>query len=73
MNTQRPVIIWTEDGCWFQQTVAGVLRSSWMGKIGSPDEVREFCAEHGTDFAEKFHAFNGTAVRDRWPEQLRSG
>jgi hypothetical protein len=73
MTTQRPVIIWTEDGCWYQQTVGGVLRSSWLGKIGTPDEVREFCESRAMDFAAKAHRFNGTAIRERWPEKLRPG
>jgi len=25
------LIIWTPNGCWLQQTVGGVIRSSWFG------------------------------------------
>jgi hypothetical protein len=64
-------MIWTEDGCWFQQRVDGVTRSSSLGYIGTPDEVREWCADKAIDFATKFHAFAGTAVAEKWPHDLR--
>ena len=66
----KPVIIWTENGCWYQQTTNGVLRSSYLGHIGTPEEVREWCENNAIDFAGKFHAFEGTAMREKWPEKI---
>jgi len=60
-------MIWTEDGCWYQQTVNGVERSSYLGHIGTPDEVKEWCQEHSIDFTTKFHPFAGTAIAEKWP------
>jgi hypothetical protein len=66
-SNTKAVIIWTENGCWFQQTVDGVFRSSFLGHIGTPEEVREWCESQAIDFATKFHAFAGTAVAEKWP------
>lgn len=63
----RPVIIWTEDGAWYQQNVNGVKRSSYLGKIGSAEQVREWCESRAIDFATKIDAFKGTPVAERWP------
>lgn len=70
MMRDRSVIIWTEDGCWFQQKLNGVERSSFLGKIGTADQVREWCEGNAIDFADKFHAFTGTAVKEKWPASL---
>jgi hypothetical protein len=67
----KAVIIWTENGCWFQQKADGLLRSSYLGHIGSPDEVREFCASKAIEFATKYDAIFGTAVAEKWPHDLR--
>jgi hypothetical protein len=40
-----------------------------MGRIGTAEEVKEWCDNNALDFAQKFHAFEGTAVRERWPNQ----
>jgi len=64
---ERAVLIWTEDGAWFQQKQNGVVRSSYLGKIGSAEQVRAWCESRAIDFATKFHAFNGTAVAEKWP------
>jgi len=66
-SNAKPVIIWTEDGSWYQETVNGVMRSSYLGHIGPPEEVREWCESKAIDFATKFHAFAGTAVAEKWP------
>lgn len=66
-SNEKPVMIWTEDGVWYQQRTAGVLRSSYLGHIGTPDEVREWCENHALDFTQKFHAFDGTAIAEKWP------
>lgn len=62
----NPVLIWTEDGCWFQQTVNGVMRSSYLGHIGTPEQVKELCEDRLIDFTQKFD-FQGTGIRERWP------
>ena len=67
---EKPVIIWTENGCWFQQRTDGILRSSYLGHIGTPDEVREWCECNATDFTGKFHDFAGTAIKEKWPEKI---
>ena len=61
------VVIWTEDGCWLQQTVSGVRRSSYLGRIGTPEEVREWCSDQNVGFATKFHPFSGVGMAERWP------
>jgi len=63
----EPVIIWTENGCWYQQTENDVTRSSYLGHIGNPDEVKEWCLLHSVDFTKTFHPFAGTAVAEKWP------
>jgi hypothetical protein len=65
------VMIWTSDGCWFQQSLDGVTRSSFLGHIGTSEQVREWCEDRAIDFATKFHAFRGTAVSEKWPHNLR--
>ena len=68
MNAHRnPVVIWTENGCWYQQLERGLLRSSYLGHLGTPEEVREWCENSGVDFAKKFDEFCGTGIRERWP------
>ena len=67
----KPVIIWTPEGSWFQQAVNGTTRSSFLGQIGPPEQVKEWCEANTLDFAQKFHAFRGTAVRERWPDSPR--
>ena len=63
----KAVIIWTENGCWFQQRTDGVLRSSYLGHIGTPDEVREWCECKAIEFATKYDRIFGTAVAEKWP------
>lgn len=67
-DNTNSVIIYTDNGCWFQQTIGGLKRSSYLGNIGTADEVREFCEGKRIGFADKFHAFSGTALREKWPE-----
>ena len=67
----KPVMIWTEHGCWYQQVVHGVQRSSFLGKIGTPEEVREWCESSAIDFTQRYHDFEGTAIRERWPDSPR--
>ena len=70
LTKDKPVMIWTEDGCWYQQKQNGVQRSSYLGHIGTSFEVAEWCESHGTEFATKFHPFAGTAVAEKWPASL---
>jgi hypothetical protein len=65
----KAVVIWSENGCWFQQRTEGVLRSSYLGHIGTPDEVRQWCESKAVDFTTKFHDFAGTAIREKWPNR----
>ncbi len=68
MEKPNPIVIWTEDGCWFQQpTPTGEVRSSYLGHIGTPEEVKEWCENRLIDFTRRFEAFQGTAIRERWP------
>jgi len=69
LSNRRSTIIWTEDGCWFQQVQNGVERSSYLGRIGTPEEVREYCETSAIDFTRKYHAFNGTALAEKWPDR----
>jgi hypothetical protein len=69
---EKACIIWTENGCWFQQRINGISRSSYLGHIGTPEEVKDWCALRTVDFATQFHAFNGTPVKDKMPKDLRS-
>ena len=70
---RKACIIWTENGCWFQQEIGGVTRSSYLGHIGTAEEVREWCMAQVTDvdFATKFHLFSGTALRSKILHDLR--
>lgn len=72
MKANTPTIIWTENGCWFQQFENGIRRSSYLGHIGTPEEVKEFCESKAIDFTKQFHAFNGTAITERWPKSVPS-
>ena len=47
------VMIWTPEGCWYQRTMNGVTRCSFMGDLGTIDEVAERCKEQAMRF-EKF-------------------
>lgn len=67
MANDRPVIIWTEDGAWYQQNLNGIVRSSYLGKIGTAEQVREWCEGRAIDFAMKFDPYKGTAVAEKWP------
>lgn len=70
MKANTPSIIWTENGCWFQQWENGLRRSSYLGHIGTPEEVKEFCESKAIDFTKHFHAFNGAAISERWPKDV---
>jgi len=44
------VMLWTPNGCWLQTKVNGVVRSSYLGKRGTIEEVRGQCAEMAIRF-----------------------
>jgi len=46
----KALIIWTDDGCWYQHTLGGVMRSSWLGHVGSRVAVESWCASKGIGF-----------------------
>ena len=68
---EKACIIWTEHGRWFQQRTNGIERSSYLGHIGTPEQVKDWCATQTVDFATQFHAFNGTALKEKLPSDLR--
>jgi len=60
----KPVIIWHPDGCWYQDyDDQGRMRSSYLGHIGTPEEVGEWCGNNAVDFTTKFDWIFGTAIR----------
>lgn len=58
----KAVMIWTPEGTWQQQTVNGIVRSSWLGNIGSARSVQEWAEAHGMEF-EIFQAFRNSVSR----------
>jgi len=39
------------------------MRSSYLGHIGTPEEVEEWCGNNAIDFTTKFDWIFGTAIR----------
>ena len=61
-NTEKAVLIWTPDGCWFQRTDRGVTRISHLGHIGDNQlEILEWCNVHGIEF-DSFSNWGGDYV-----------
>lgn len=52
MGKRNSLIIYTVDGCWLQELVDGVIRSSYFGYAGTREEVREWCKSRGYEFVD---------------------
>jgi len=66
-------MIWTPDGCWFQRESNGVVRSSWMGQIGTIDEVAERCKETGDAFETYADGISNAGELNRVRQMSREG
>jgi hypothetical protein len=50
MKAETDLIIWADDGCWFQHLERGIVRSSFLGHVGRKEAVSDWCAQRGIRF-----------------------
>jgi len=50
MKDEKAVLIWAEDGCWFQTVRDRVVRSSYLGRVGPTKTVEAWCRSRGIEF-----------------------
>ena len=60
----RELMIWTEQGAWFQRTEGGIVRSSFLGRHALYS-VETFCKVRGLPLEVVFR--NGQTVRYDFP------
>jgi len=51
-NIMKTTIIWAPGGCWLQRTSGDVVRSSYLGLIGTTSAVHAYCLDHDIEFVE---------------------
>ena len=67
MCGEKAVMIWSQDGRWFQcRDETGRVQVSFLGHIGTAEAVRAWCDSHGIEFqifARRFGLWSGFVLQ----------